>query len=123
MVEELKSISERLSKFQLGKITNKFLIIELYAFAYVSIEESAYRMFKHDKSTRQLLIEEYKKAFKNNNHWRLPSVSIKWTKNVDQLEEPLEFTITNQNHLNNNFRLFIDIYSMTNLQSVLEILQ
>jgi hypothetical protein len=123
MVEELKLISERLSKFRLGKITNKFLIIELYAFAYVSIEESAYRMFKHDKSTRQLLIEEYKKAFKNNNHWRLPLVSIKWTKNVDQLEEPLEFTITSQNHLNNNFRLFIHIYSMTNLQSVLEILQ
>ena len=72
MVEEFKLISERLSKFRLGKITNKFLIIELYAFAYVSTEESAYRMFKHDKSTRQLLIEEYKKAFKKNNHWRLP---------------------------------------------------
>ncbi len=95
MVEELKSISERLSKFRLGKITNKFLIIEVYALAYVSIEESAYRMFKHDKSTRKLLIEEYKKAFKNNNPWRLPSVSIKWTKNVDKLEKPLKFTITN----------------------------
>ncbi len=64
MEKELKSIGGELnSKFKLGKITNKFLIIEVYAFAYVSREESAYRMFKHDRSTRELLIEQYKKSF------------------------------------------------------------
>ena len=57
MVEELLSFEKCRSKYRLGKITNKYLIIEIYSYAYVSREEAIYRMFKHDKSTRNLLIE------------------------------------------------------------------
>ena len=42
--------------YWLGKITSKFLIIDLYTLAYESREEVLFRMFMHDRSTRHLLI-------------------------------------------------------------------
>jgi hypothetical protein len=43
-------------RFRLGRITNKYLIIEIYSMAYLSREEATYRMYVHDKSSRTLLI-------------------------------------------------------------------
>ncbi len=69
MVEELITTSaggnggadsKKKPKYWLGKITNKYLIIDLYTLAYESREEVLYRMFMHDKSTRDLLINQYK---------------------------------------------------------------
>ena len=67
MVEELISTScrgggdsKKKPKYWLGKITNKYLIIDLYTLAYESREEVLYRMFMHDKSIRGLLIGQYK---------------------------------------------------------------
>ncbi len=57
MVEELLPAGK--VKYRLGKITNKYLIIDLFTFAYHSRDEVLYRMFKNDKSTRKLLIEQY----------------------------------------------------------------
>ncbi len=64
MVEELISTevaveSQPQIKFRLGKIKNKHLIIDLYTWAYQSREEALYRMFMHDRKTRELLIEQY----------------------------------------------------------------
>jgi hypothetical protein len=60
MVEESIALGQANSKYRFGKITNKYLIIELYAFSYLTREEAIYRMFKHGKLSRQLLIEQYK---------------------------------------------------------------
>lgn len=46
-------------KYRLGKITNKYIILEIYSLAYITREEATYRMFKQDRSTRNLLIEQY----------------------------------------------------------------
>jgi hypothetical protein len=67
---------ERASKYRLGKITNKYLIVNLYALAYQSREEAIYRMFKHDRSTRNLLIHQYRSSVKKELLWPLKSVRI-----------------------------------------------
>ena len=54
--EQGKAVSVHQSKYRLGKITNKYLIIELYTLAYQSREEALFRMFMHDRCTRGLLI-------------------------------------------------------------------
>ena len=64
MVEELiytvgAGESQPQSKYKLGKIKNKHLIIDLYIWAYQSREEALYRMFMHDRKTRELLLEQY----------------------------------------------------------------
>jgi hypothetical protein len=68
MLEEQKpsSVERQKAKCKLGKITNKYLIIEIYAFAYGSREEAMYRMFKYDRMQRNLLIEQYNKALQIN---------------------------------------------------------
>lgn len=48
-------------KYRCGRITNKYLMIDIYAFAYLSREEAMYRLFTHDRSSRLLVIEFYKK--------------------------------------------------------------
>jgi hypothetical protein len=48
-------------RYRCGSITNKYLIIEIYAFAYLTREEAMYRLYKHDKSSRMLVVELYKK--------------------------------------------------------------
>ncbi len=46
MTEELISLRGNLtSNYRLGKITNKYLVINLYAFAHYSREEVMKRMF------------------------------------------------------------------------------
>lgn len=52
-------VKEKKSKYRLGKITNKYLIIDLYTLAYQSREEALFRMFIHDRSTRSLLLKRY----------------------------------------------------------------
>ena len=44
--------SKKKPKYWLGKITNKYLIIDLYTLAYESREEALYRMFMYDRSER-----------------------------------------------------------------------
>jgi hypothetical protein len=46
-------------RYRIGKITNKYLIIDIFAFAYLSREEAMYRLFKQDKSSRILLTKLY----------------------------------------------------------------
>ena len=46
-------------KYRFGRITNKYIIIEIYSLAYPYREEAMYRLFKHDRSTKTLLIEMY----------------------------------------------------------------
>ena len=48
-------------RYKLGKITNKYLIIDIFAFAFHTREEAMYRLFKSDKSLRILVIELYNK--------------------------------------------------------------
>jgi hypothetical protein len=48
-------------KYRLGRIINKYLIIEIYSLAYLSREEAMYRLFKHEKSSRTLLFKLYHK--------------------------------------------------------------
>lgn len=63
MVEQFLSVGDlQKSKYRVGRITNKYLIIDLYAFAYCSRDETVYRMFMVNKSTRNLLIEQYWKS-------------------------------------------------------------
>ncbi len=47
--------------FRLGRITNKYLIISIYSLAYPSREEGMLRLFRHDRSSRTLLIQLYSK--------------------------------------------------------------
>ena len=44
-----------------GRITNKYLIIDIYSLAYHTREEAMYRLFKHHKSSRNVLINLYQK--------------------------------------------------------------
>jgi hypothetical protein len=46
-------------RHRLGCITNKYLIIDIFAFAFLTREEAIYRLFKSDKSLRNLVIELY----------------------------------------------------------------
>jgi hypothetical protein len=46
-------------RYKLGQITNKYLIIDIFAFAFHTREEAMYRLFKSDKSSRILVIELY----------------------------------------------------------------
>ena len=47
MTEEVKQ--ELKPRYSLGKITNKYLIIDIYAASYHTIDEVAYRMFMHNR--------------------------------------------------------------------------
>ena len=86
-------------RYRLGSIKNKYLIIEIYAFAYLTREEAIYWLFKHDKSSRKLVIQLYK---------QLPSL-IPQTVQVVKLKNELlitsSFLITSTNHSNNHLRL------------------
>jgi hypothetical protein len=48
MVEEVISMQEigLKPKYRVGKITNKYLIIDIFAFAFITREEAIYRMFR-----------------------------------------------------------------------------
>jgi hypothetical protein len=67
-------MTEQLSQpkiaYRLGKITNKYLILEIYEKAYHTIDVILYRMFYNDKTSRDLLIKNFKKI-KERNHHRL----------------------------------------------------
>jgi hypothetical protein len=58
---EEQSLETFKPKYSLGRITNKYLILEIYSFAYLTKEEAMYRLFRNQRSSRKLLIEEYYK--------------------------------------------------------------
>jgi hypothetical protein len=43
-------------KYRLGRIMNKYLILDIYMSAYPTREETVFRMFKHDRASRHLLL-------------------------------------------------------------------
>ncbi len=47
-------------EYRLGKIVNKYHIIEIYTKGYHTIDEVIYRMFYSDKSLRNLVIKEFR---------------------------------------------------------------
>lgn len=47
--------------YRIGKITNKYLIIDIFAFAYLTREEAIYRLYKLDRSSKNLVIKLYNK--------------------------------------------------------------
>jgi hypothetical protein len=49
------------ARYRLGRIKNKYLIIDIYAYAYLTREEAIYRLYNHDRSSRILVIELYNK--------------------------------------------------------------
>jgi predicted nuclease of restriction endonuclease-like RecB superfamily len=69
------------------------LIIEIYTFAYFSREEAIYRMFKNDRASRKLLIEQYNFSLQNDNLYRLPHIQINLSKDYKKLilEKQIEF--------------------------------
>ena len=54
--QPLVSEKEGSPKYRLGRITNKYLILDIYMSAYPTRIETIYRMFKNDKATRLLLL-------------------------------------------------------------------
>ena len=58
---EEQSLETFKPKYSLGRITNKYLILEIFSFAYLAKEEAMYRLFRNQRSSRKLLIEEYYK--------------------------------------------------------------
>ena len=57
---ELQEFPIRLPpKLSFGRIFNKYLIIEIYSLAYLTREEAMFRLFKHHRSSRSLLIKMY----------------------------------------------------------------
>ena len=60
---ELQRNSKRIEPptYSLGRITNKYIIIDIYSLTYLTREEAMYRLFKHQKSSRTLLIKLYQK--------------------------------------------------------------
>lgn len=44
MAEKVNLKDEVRSKYKLGKLTNKYIIIDIYSFAYLSREEAIYRI-------------------------------------------------------------------------------
>ena len=44
------------AKYNLDKIKNKYLIIEIYLKTYHTLDELMYRMFYNDRTSRELLI-------------------------------------------------------------------
>jgi hypothetical protein len=117
MAEESFQIKETRSRYRLGKVTNKYLIIEIYSYAYLTREEAMYRMFIHGRSSRDLLIEQYKALPKLIPH-QLETIRLKYSQNL----EPFHFTITKSNQLNNHFKLEITISILKDLQPILDIL-
>ena len=52
-------------KYRLGRIINKYLIIDIYSIAYQTREEAMYKLFRHNRSSRNFLIELYKYLLKS----------------------------------------------------------
>ncbi len=46
-----------MAKFRLGKIKNKYLIIDIFSNAYLTREEIMYRLYQTDKTTRTLVLQ------------------------------------------------------------------
>jgi hypothetical protein len=60
-METLLSLNQKMQpRYRLGRITSKYLIIDIYAFAYLTQEEVIYRLCKNDRASRRLAIENYK---------------------------------------------------------------
>ena len=102
-------------KHSIGKITNKYLIFDIYSYAYITREEAMYRMFKLDRSLRNLLIESFK---------ILPPLiphSI-FTQKVTCYGLGKKITLTNfsttitcYNQLNNHINFEIQIYNLAKI--------
>ena len=56
------------AKYRIGKITNKYLILNIIAKSCHTIDEVIYRMFFSNKSLRELLIENFKYVKVRNQH-------------------------------------------------------
>lgn len=98
MTEELRSFGgEHTAKYRLGKITNKYLIIKLYTLAFDTQkkEKVMKRMFKVDKSSRNLLIDQYNLSLQTELIWPLQCFEINSYYYEGKLKtfRPLEFTI------------------------------
>ncbi len=56
ITQPLVSQKEGSPKYRLGRITNKYLILDIYMSAYPTRIETIYRMFNHDRASRFLLL-------------------------------------------------------------------
>jgi len=98
-----------IAKVRVGKIANKYLILDIIAKAYHTIDEVIYRMFYGDKKLRNLLIEQLKYLKARNKH-RLQTLNLNFYKdkedNILKLK-PFNFILTNHNLMNKCFHLNI----------------
>ena len=108
-------------KYRLGRITNKYLIIEIYSLAYLSREEAIYRLFKHERSTRSLLLELYH---------RLPQLiphSIECYKidfeELETSEYRRSYIVNSKNYLNNDIKLELVVSNYKQLKRAYSILK
>jgi len=86
--------NQAIIEWRLGKITNKYLILDIFAKAYHTIDEAIYRMFYTDKRLRNLTIKEFR-YLKSRNQRRLQTLNLDFFKEDNILRlKPFTFILT-----------------------------